>query len=47
MKKQIKLSKVTILQLQKKADAEGRSLKNYMERILILHVYGSLNEKKK
>lgn len=37
MKKQIELSEKTIKELQKNADAEGRSLKNFIERILIIY----------
>lgn len=37
MRKEIDLPETTINKLQKLADKDGRKLKPYMERILILH----------
>lgn len=37
MRKEIELSDRTLIKLQRLADKEGRKLKPYMERVLIMH----------
>ncbi len=37
MRKEIDLSELTLKKLQKLADQDGRKLKPYLERVLILH----------